>query len=256
MDWLKDKKNQPIVAIVAAVVIVGALFFMLRPMLFGGNASRSAPAAAPNAGMPMAGPDMSGAPMPPGMPSTPAQVTNAAPVQPMQTAQVSAGTTPMEPWRADPFLPVGYKPLKKGPARKLPIVDFPFPRIPLPPKERIQDMVPDAVQPSRRMAGLLLNNRVYAIIESNGSSEIVQPGDTLKDRLAIVEKIEQDKVVLKTTDKRPRYIVVRMAASPRTDLNVGVDASPRSSGGRTRPAGGPMMPPIPGPPGVRNRNGM
>ncbi|MHB9038470.1 MAG: hypothetical protein ACYC64_17600 [Armatimonadota bacterium] len=251
MDWLKDKKNQPVIAIVAAVIIVGVLFFVLRPMIFGGGSSSDTTAAAPDAGMmPMATDPNAG------VPAAPSPDASATPAQPVQTAQVSTGVTPMEPWRADPFLPVGYKPPKKEKVRKLPIVDFPFPRIPLPPKERDEEQVQDVAQPARRMAGLLLNNRVYAIVETNGSSEIVQPGDTLKDRLAVVEKIEQDKVVLKTTGKKPTYIVVRMAASPRTDLAPVADTPSRSSGGGMRPPGGPMMPPMPGPPGGRSRNRM
>lgn len=127
----------------------------------------------------------------------------------------------MEAWRSDPFLPVGYKAPKKRVVRKLPIADFPFPTVLLPKTDIQKTEYQEAQQPVRRMAGLLLNKRVYAIIETNGSTEIVQPGQQLKDHLAVVEKIEQDKVILKTTDKKPRYIVVRMASSPKNDIGTG-----------------------------------
>ncbi|MGC8861991.1 MAG: hypothetical protein ACP5R5_04350, partial [Armatimonadota bacterium] len=70
--------------------------------------------------------------------------------------------------------------------------------------------------------------------------EIVQPGDMLEDRLAKVERIERDKVILKTTDKVPKYITVRMTSAPR--------ATASSSGVTTTPTGpaGPPMPFMPG----------
>ncbi len=67
----------------------------------------------------------------------------------------------------------------------------------------------------RRMAGLLLNDRVFALIEENGKTEIVQPGQMLNDGLARVARIEKDKVILKTTGTPSRYITVTMAASPK-----------------------------------------
>ena len=73
---------------------------------------------------------------------------------------------------------------------------------------------PEPAQPARRMAGLLLNDRVYAMIETGDKTEIVQPGQTLEDGLASVVRIEKDKVVLKTTSTPARYLLVRMAASP------------------------------------------
>jgi len=97
-------------------------------------------------------------------------------------------------------------------------------------------------QPSRRMAGILLGDRVYAIIETNGIAQVVQPGDYTTDRLAVVERIEPGKVVLKTVDEKPRYVAVRMAASP-----VSQTVTP------SQPTG-PGQPNFPGPPGIRPPN--
>lgn len=95
-----------------------------------------------------------------------------------------------------------------------PIRDFPFTTLPgVTISRKVQKEKPEIQQPPRRMAGILLNDRVYAIIESGTGSEVVQPGDYLKDRLAMVQRIEPDKVVLKTVDEKPRYITVRMASS-------------------------------------------
>lgn len=149
----------------------------------------------------------------------------------------------METFREDPFLPVGYTPPKKNQPKPKPrIVDLPI--------ENWSKIVddgdgggdPDVVQPVRRMAGLIVSDRLFAIIETNGTSEIVQPGDMLKDRKAYVQKIERDKVVLKTVDKKPKYLTVRMASAPKVDV-----PETTSTGGGTMMPGGmryPMMGPM------------
>lgn len=158
-------------------------------------------------------------------------------------------------YRKDPFLPVGYKPPKIKKKQPPPIVDFPFISLPHPGRDdEAKNAPPEEPQPTRRMAGLLLNGRIFAIIETNGKSEIVQPGDMLSDRLARVERIERDKVVLKTTTgKNPRRLIIRMAAAPQTDTGGG-----GAEVGPTRPMGpgmpgmpGMPMPPMPGMPGGR-----
>jgi len=69
-------------------------------------------------------------------------------------------------------------------------------------------------QPQRRMAGLLYNKRLYAILETDGESQVVKPGDLTSDGKARVEVIEPDRIVLKTLDeKKPETIEVKMAAS-------------------------------------------
>lgn len=219
MEWLKDPKNQPKVAIVlsAFIVLMGVLFYFLyikgpSTEVPTTTADTSAQTSDTNAGL--TPPVSSGGPAATETASS-APAGGPAPPPGPQAQVVSAD--PMEAWRSDPFLPVGYKPPKARDRNVKPIIkDFPFARIPV--KLRIDggdEEKPELPQPVRRMAGILVNNRVYAIIETNGEAEIVQPGDTLRDRLAVVEKIERDKVVLKTKDEKPRYIVVRMAASPR-----------------------------------------
>lgn len=135
-------------------------------------------------------------------------------------------------------MPIGYKPPKVEKNKpKPPIVDFPFPVLPTGIKPIGPSDKPELPQPARRMAGILVSDKIYAIIETNGQSEIVQPGDTLKDRLAVVQKIERDKVLLKTKDEKPRYILVRMAASPKQ--GAGLDSGPASI---NETDAGPMRP--------------
>ena len=236
MEWLKDPKNQPVVAgiLIGVILVVAVLMYFLyfKP-----------PSAEPVAVNPAAPEPTAPQPMAP----TPAPATPAAPAPgtPSGPQMQMVSTTPIEAWRPDPFLPLGYKP--PPPTRKShpPITDLPVPGpiFPWHPPEGDNETL-ELAQPARRMAGLLVNSGVYAIIESNGESEIVRPGDTLKDRLATVEKIERDKVILKTKDVKPRYIVIRMASSPRGGASS-------SSGG---PSAGPMNRPGAGEPmGVRSR---
>ena len=156
---------------------------------------------------------------------------------------------PMEAWRTDPFLPAGYRPRTgpvsrpKPPIRDLPIASWYRWETP---EKRAQ--IPDKPQPARRMAGIIVSDKIYAIIETNGVSEIVQPGDMLGDRLAVVDRIERDKVVLKTTDHLPKYLTVRMASAARLESvtpspgnEPGAPGAPRGPGGRGYP-GGPVAP--------------
>lgn len=260
MDWLKDPKNQKIVVPALIAVIVGGMIFAYFMYFRGPSApsadqaaqtqqqfdpvtgqpisSGSAPAPQPDAGQPAPAPsptpDATGAPATGAAPSAPVAAAPAA--APVQVAKV----TPMQTWRSDPFQPIGYKAPRKGQSKiKPPIMDFPFTKLPgISVVRTVKREEPEIQQPSRRMAGILLNDRVYAIIESGGTSQVVQPGDYLLDRLASVERIEPGKVILKTVDKKPKYITVRMAASqhvtaPPTTSNTG--APPPPGGGAPIP---------------------
>jgi hypothetical protein len=182
-------------------------------------------------------------------PSSPEAAPQPAPAQPAGVTEV-ASAQPMEAWRGDPFLPIGYKPPPKSAVQPKPrIADFPFMKLPvsLPAGGEKAKKIekPEIVQPSRRMAGILLDDRVYAIIETNGVSQVVQPGDYTTDRLALVERIEPDKVVLKTVDEKPRYITVKMAASPISQSQDDMSAPPIPSR--------PGMPRAPAPGGAGGR---
>lgn len=261
MDWLKDKKNQPIVAAILAVIIVGVGVLLYFTVFSSGSSDT----AGTDAGVPpdqqaMGTPAQSG-PAPGANPAgtaptapagTPAAPTTAAPPttgaatapagQPATGAAVAAA--PLETWRGDPFLPVGYKPPPKN-RPKPRILDFPFITLPHPVSQQKLPPPVEKAQPIRRLAGVMLNGRVFAIIESNGKSDIVQPGQPLSDGLATVERIEADKVILKTIDKTPRYLVVRLASAPRRPSST---TSPTET---VTPGGGPMGVPMYPSPGVR-----
>jgi hypothetical protein len=240
MDWLKDKKNQPIVAAALAVIIIGAGAAVYFTMFAGSSPPPPPPPSdttttptgpEASAGYPTAAPgSMEGA-----YPSAPGGGAPATQVAAGPAPTPPGGAVPMEVWRPDPFLPAGYtppnpnKPRPRPPIKDLPIL-MNFSQVPVRGAEKL---IPDIVQPVRRMSGLIVSDRIYAIIETVGEPpQIVQPGDMLDDHKAKVERIERDMVILKTMDRVPKYITIRMAAAPRSTVNV----SPSTSGTETPPS--------------------
>ena len=172
--------------------------------------------------------------------------TVAAPVADRPPVAVS----PMETYRGDPFAPAGYVRPANGErtGTKAPIYDLPIPRIALqkPVSRAVPSFLPPPVQPSRRMSGLVLNNGVAAVIESNGKAEVVVPGQVLKDRLAVVSRIENNRVILKTTGDSPINVVVGLAPSP----DAG-QSNPPTAPGTPIPVMGPRPVMAPGVPVMR-----
>jgi len=292
MDWLKDKKNQPIVIGGAVALLVIAIVVIVLSMRSGTSTTAPTMPGMPGAGMPGmpgAGGTASGPPMPgmpgmgsgggmpgmpgmgsgggmpgmggmsggAGMPGMPGMsgATAAAPMADSGAIPAVAVMQPVEKYRSDPFAPLGVKIGKRlassrTPALKPTISDFPIKRLFTYSTDNGGEaqLAPEPMQPARRMAGILLNSRIFAILETNGKFEIVQPGDTLADRLAIVERVERDRVILKTTSKRPRFITIRMAAGNRNTGATGMPGNTRGSGtapgtgivpgGAMRPGGG------------------
>lgn len=260
MEWVKDPKNQPIVAAIAIAIIIGVgIFyyfnFIKAPSSDAGQPEATATAPGQDGGVPAtdpAAPTTADPTVAPTVdPATGAAPTAAATATPAPVAGAqSASITPMETWRTDPFLPIGHK-AKRAVNVTPPIRDFPFMTLPgVNISRTVKREKPEIQQPPRRMAGILLNDRVFAIIESNGGSEVVQPGDYLKDKLAMVQRIEADKVILKTVDEKPRYITVRMAASAHQETSVttgpGPSTMPMPMRGPTRRP--PLAPGLEAPP--------
>lgn len=231
MQWLQDKKNLPIVIGVMAVIIIAAAVFLFMQMK-GGSSPDNAAAPADGMGTPGAmppgadGPPGAGGPPgalpgPPGAGGPPGATpgppgasepgtTASAETQP--TAEVAANPLPLERWRDDPFAP--FARLKTAKVELRPKLDIPMPaRLFLPPPPKAVDISPKLIpQPPRRVAGILYSDRVNALLQTPDGWETVKPGDTLRDG-TLVERIERDRVVLRTTDDRPRLIEVKLAAS-------------------------------------------
>ncbi len=123
--------------------------------------------------------------------------------------------TPMESPRSDPFQPAGFVAAASAPAVAAPIPDLPTTRLAQTVNVRVDDFRgPEPPQPVRRMTGIVRGQALSAIIESNGKTQVVQPGDMLNDGLAVVESIEQDRIILRSTGRNPQPITVALAPSP------------------------------------------
>lgn len=106
---------------------------------------------------------------------------------------------------------------------------------------------------SRRMAGLVVGKNAYAILEIDGQTAVVKPGDVLPD-LSRVERIERDRILLR---KGNRPIFVPLSANPAGAAAAGGYTGPTgpSAGSAYRPGGGSAYPGTRGgaPPGYQRR---
>ena len=95
------------------------------------------------------------------------------------------------------------------------------------------DTGPDTTQ--RRMAGLVVGKNAYAILEVDGQTAVVKPGDILPD-LSRVERIERDRILLRRGN---RPIFVPLSANPNAVTGGGGTGytSPTGASGY-RPGGG------------------
>ncbi|MCC6484104.1 MAG: hypothetical protein IT209_04580 [Armatimonadetes bacterium] len=252
--WLNDKKNMPIIlgGFVGILVLVGVLYFFVFSGGGGGGEEVQAPPVTPGAPgeipgqPPMATPAPGASPAPGGSPEA---QTGAQPVQTASAAGTEKAEPPLEMYRPDPFRPVfGQKPKRAKVAfasrfqppdiRKLkPVVVG---------QTEIEDTLPP--QPQRRMAGLLKNDRVFAIIETEGRrSEIVAPGQQLDENL-VVDRILPDRVILRSTRTRtPQYVEVPKSAGQPQPRN------PAATAPAPRPGRGGPVPMPPAPRGIRGR---
>jgi hypothetical protein len=226
--WIKDRKNLPIVAAGTLIIVVLAVLLSLRMtgMIGGGGGQMSSDTGVPpyggQPGMPQPGVPGPGGPQSPGMPIPQGgPPTGPIPGAPQQAAvPASAQLAPMLPYRKDPFLPLAGVPTRSDKlAYILPMLRRP--RIAPAPVIRetggeveVTEVLPP--QPYRRMAGVLWNGRISAILETNGETDIVRPGKeiTRGNSRVRVESIQQDCIILKTLDTRtPMTIKVNMAGS-------------------------------------------
>ena len=268
----------PIVAAALGIVVVLAVLVTLKQfgVIGGGGPSTAETGPSPFPGTPgvpgevgqgAEGPapgEMSEAPGVPGgpaaAPGAPAVPSPAAgpgyPGGPVAAAPGAAEPTvkvpPMLPYRKDPF--VAFTGAYGKPSRKellmavLPALFRPR----LAPagvaeisREEILEVLPP--QPVRRMAGVLWNGKVSAILETAGEIDIVRPGQvvTRGNSKVQVESIEPDGIVLKTLDTRePMTIRVSLSGS----------AAAREAGGTTTTGMAPIYPSSPGggPEGLRD----
>lgn len=247
-EWLNDKKNQPIIIggfVGIMLLVAGILYFSGA---FGGRGSPDAAApVAPAPGTP------GGAPAPDAAGGQPPDA--AAPAANAGGAQAAGSAPgekqpPLEEFKADPFQPyVGPKPprTKRTFMAKIPKPDIRrVAPVVLKPEEQEAYIQP----PQGRMAGILKNDRVFAIIESTDASPktaIVKPGDPYPFNSGFaVDRILPDRVVLRTTKtKEPRFFDLPKSAGRVTAQPGAATRTPRGPSPAIPDPGRGM----PGPPG-------
>lgn len=185
----------------------------------------------------------------PGMPGMPG-VTGTG-----TTTEATAGTTtgknlpPVEKSRQDPFRPL-IPPPPPPPdwqvlSASLPPITIARPGAKVVREEQTETVVPEVgTEIPRRVVGVVTGKRAYAILEQEGQTAVVRPGDVLPD-LARVERIEPNRVLLRKNG-RPIWVPLQASgeATAMAGTGVGVPGG-YPYGGAPRPYG-PGGPPAPG----------
>lgn len=221
MDILNNKKV--LAGIVAGVVVVMAVLFFVFSGGEGGGDDNSAVPEDSAVPPPVTASADSGAPV-----ATDASGTAVASAAGGKTGKAEP---PMFPPRADPFKPIVKPPGTMTPQQRYiamatqelsqvqPLTIYnPRPtaesdtgtvgRNAMTEATTPADTGPDTTQ--RRMAGLIVGKNTYAILEVEGQTAVVKPGDILPD-LSRVERIERDRILLR---KGNRAITVPLSANP------------------------------------------
>jgi len=79
---------------------------------------------------------------------------------------------------------------------------------------------PEDAGSNMRMAGVLYGNGIYALLETDGKTQSVQPGDTTDEGKVI--SIEPNAMILRTADNR--LIKVSLSANPTGDQSAGYNS--------------------------------
>ena len=198
------------------VVAAGAAYFLfLRPKGAAETTVATAPEETPGAT----------APAPAAPPAQPAPETGAP-------AAPKAGTT--EPSNADPFRQFPVKWVKRPPPPPLWfLLGMPVtPHIAYGPTGFVQRFP----TPTRRVAGLLWDSRVWAIYESRGQTTVVKPGDIVEG--GTVQAITDDGILLQVPGETKLVLVPLVRGAPPAAL------APAPVG--YRPGLAPGVPAVPG----------
>jgi hypothetical protein len=249
-EWLNEPKNKPIVYIVAGVVMAGAIVFILFNVgVFNGPQPYTPPPGQNSSAMPPPpGPDY--VPQP-GSPQALAQSAATAGSQPPAGPAPGAPTAPAVPAviasapnaRKDPFAPYinidAY--LKKlfNQQTIRPRVDTFAPPLTIttyvPPSETPQAAT--GIQNGQsatpqvaigRVSGVMLGTGAYAIMDNNGQSLVLQPGDQLPNGAGQLISIQSDSVSVNQNGQI---------------IKVPISSGDNANGGQAPPDNGPANPP-------------
>jgi len=219
----KYKQQLAISAVLVVVVLAGLYFFVFRkpkPEQTGPAARPAATASrgvAPGAKAP-AGKAFAGMSKAEALKALLSLAPGSLPPGLLPGAQAGAVEKPTEPYRPDPFAnifppPPPPKPLPLPPPPPAAIqVGIPPVFAQLLPSEGVREI---AEREQGRMAGVLWNDRVYAIIETDNATAVVQPGDTVDGRT--VRSISPQEAILASKSGEEVKVPLRgaMGMAPR-----------------------------------------
>ena len=233
-EWLKDKKNLPIIATIGALVLLGSIALILfETGAIGGSAPPTAApppvvSQRPGASVPAGGLSPAGAPPPP-IPGRPPGIPPAGvppgPSRPGASAATAAGAprAPVGPVNVtkgpDPFKVASYRPPKslnvalanlfrvRNIAPPVYIQSYPSQNKLVSSvtqggkqNDALLELTPQ-VSRNMRMSGVIFtDNAIKAVLETNGVSQQVQPGDSVEGGRVV--SIQADGLVLRTSDNR------------------------------------------------------
>jgi uncharacterized membrane protein YgcG len=107
------------------------------------------------------------------------------------------------------------------------------------PEDKGPTIVVEEPQPYRRLSGVVIGDAVYAILEENGVSFIVRPGQRLPNSQWRVASIDRDKAVLiRDGDVLPKEVEVRLETAPPGFGGQGAGGGGAAGGGRPASGGG------------------
>lgn len=267
--WVQDKKNRVVIlaglSVIAAIVIVVVLVknnnkasqqaSTSTASSTGTTATGTTPTGVPGPGGPMmTGPGGMGGMLPP-PPGVSMMMPGAGGAQ--STAS-TAPTGPIEklnpilPYRTDPFVqpppPNGQNQRLVAQVESLTHEDHRLAPMPVAGPGTGGDAAVDVPQPNRRLAGVMWNGKVSAILETGNETDIVYPGMTLSrgNSHVRVDSIQPSYVMLRTLDTKPARMI---------RVNLGAGGNAGSGAGSTMPSGMPGMPTMmpggmPGMPGM------
>ncbi len=108
------------------------------------------------------------------------------------------------------------------------------------PEFREPELLPEEPQPYRRLMGVVIGDAIVAILETDGQAPLlIRPGMRIPDTDWVVVSIDEEKAVLRrTTNQRPKEVVVRLE-QPRPGFGAGAAGAGAPGPGGFGPGAGP-----------------
>jgi len=161
-------------------------------------------------------------------------------------AKAEKNLPPLEKSRKDPFAPLIPPPPSPPEWRvlsaSLPPITIARPGERVTREETTEQPMPEmGAEIPRRVVGVVTGKRAYAILEQEGQTTIVRPGDVLPD-LARVERIEPNRVLLRKNG-RPIWVPLQASSEMATTGGYTPPTGGYPYGPGARPYGAPPIPP-------------